>query len=266
VAQDLPAAEQQRVSAHLSDCEPCRALLQQIEQDRADYAELGQEHYNVAWRHAVAQNTAASEASEAQQARRRPLFPLLWKVVLPVAAVALVAALLVPRLMTPPPQQAQYRGYKGDLSLQIIAKRKGRQFVVADNQRLCPGDALRFSITAAGQKSHLVIVSLDRSNTLSTFYPNETTPPDLLARSGQTVELTGPGRHVLPGSIILDRSQGREVVVMIAAPKPFDPRPLQQRIRKLFKQDPHAAKVLNAKKIGFSGAVRAVVIVKAPCS
>jgi Putative zinc-finger len=263
VAHDLPTEEQQRVATHLSGCESCRALLQQIEQDQADYAELGQEHYNVAWRHAVTQTT---EASDAQQARRRPLFPLLWKVLLPVAAAALVAALLVPRLMTPPPRQPQYKGYKGGLSLQIIAKRKDRQFVVADNQRLCPGDALRFSVTAAGHKSHLVVVSLDRANTLSTFYPNETTPPDLLARSGQTVKLTGPGRHVLPGSIILDRSQGREVIVILAAPKPFDPRPLQQRIQKLFKQDPCAAEVLDAKKIGFSGTVRAMVIVKAPCS
>jgi hypothetical protein len=268
LADDLRAEERREVSAHLEGCETCRGLLDQIEQDRAAYAELGQEHYNVAWRAAVA---GSSEPRPA----RRPLVPLVWKVLLPVAAAAVAVAVIVPRLVTPPPPAVQY---KGSLSLQIIAKREerplqsggagggSRQFVVSDNHQLCPGDALRFSVTAEGEKNHLVIFSVDRANTLSAFYPNSTTPRRLLGRSGKTIELTGQGRHVLPGSIILDQSQGREVIFMLAAPRPFDPGPLKARIKKLSEKNPRAAEALTGEKIGFSGAVRAVPVVKAPCS
>ena len=85
---DLLAEEQQQVSAHLRDCERCRSLLHQVEQDRAAYAELGQEHYNAAWQRAV-----CSRSSQLQQERRGPaLFrPVVWKILLPVAAASVVA-------------------------------------------------------------------------------------------------------------------------------------------------------------------------------
>jgi len=252
LADELPAGERREVSAHLEACERCSALLR----DRAEYAELAEERYAAAWQQAVA--ARPHEAGRARRPRRASFW--VFRVLVPVAAAAVILALVVPRLAPPPPVR-----YKGSLSLQIIAKRGERQFVVSDGARLCPGDALRFSVTASGAKSYLVILSLDRRGTLSTFYPNSTTPPRLRARSGTIVELTGAGRHVLPGSIILDRSQGREVILLLASRQAFDPRPLQARIRAISSKDPRAAERLTGEKLGFSGAVRAVPIVKSPC-
>lgn len=261
LADDLSAEQRQQVSVHLDDCAACQALRRQIEQDQSEYAELGQQHYNAAWGEALARRSD----EEAKQPARRVQLP--WpKILIPAAALAVLAAVVVPRLLSPPPEQAAYRGFKGTLALQLVAKRGERQFVVADQHKLCPGDALRFTLTAAGESNHLVVFSLDQAGTLSSFYPNEATPPALLAPGGKTIALEGQGRHVLPGSIILDDSLGREVIFLLAAPRPFEPGPLQKRVKSVFSRDPRAAAALGADKLGFSGVVRVVTILKAPCS
>ncbi|MCA9670048.1 MAG: zf-HC2 domain-containing protein [Myxococcales bacterium] len=271
LAGELSETQAQRVAAHLETCEACAAQLAQIEAEGAAFSALAEKTFEAAFEAASVEQQPAKPSSRARQPWR---WPSWLKIMVPVAAAALVAAIVIPRLVAPPPRNggaggagpgSTYVAYKGTLALQVVAKRGERQFIVKPAQRMCPGDALRFSITAAWPTTHVLIVSFDAADALSTFYPNASTPRDALSPAGKTIALDGKGRHVLPGSIVLDNTEGREVIVLLAAPRPFETEAPRARIKQLLLRDRGAAATLSAAKLGFGGVVRALAISKASC-
>lgn len=89
------------------------------------------------------------------------------------------------------------------------------------------GDALGFEIREEGHHS-VVVLSVDGSGAVSTFYPDQGTEP---------VALDGEGRTRLEGSVILDGAPGPEVFLAV-----FD-RPVvdaEREVTAVFEQSGHA--------------------------
>ena len=105
--------------------------------------------------------------------------------------------------------------FKGRCTVEIAASRGGSVFSVAEGDRLREGDAIRFSITV-DRPGYLTVFSSDSDRTLSPFYP-----ADALEDETPPLRISSAGRHVLPGSIVLDDSTGPERFIAVFSAEPF---------------------------------------------
>ncbi len=99
---------------------------------------------------------------------------------------------------------------KGGLTLSYHVKRGDRVFEAGVDERLQPGDAIQFSVHAAGS-GYLAILSLDGAKTATVYYPQ-----------ASHAEAFTPGRHSLALSTVLDQTLGHERVWAVMCEQPFD--------------------------------------------
>ncbi|MCB9558068.1 MAG: hypothetical protein H6707_18280 [Deltaproteobacteria bacterium] len=214
LSDDLDAERAASLRSHIESCERCRSQFAAISANVEDYQRI-----------AETKRLQLVERIAFQRVEKRPTRArsLLWWGPL-ITASAATALLLVLRLSLTPsasinPQTAVR--FKGGLALQVIAKRGDRQFVVDDGARLYSGDALRF-VATVDRPGQLAIVSLDAARRLSWFYPQRIdAPPVTLGRAGS---------HTLSGSVILDDSRGKELLIAVFSPQPLDLRRLSHMI------------------------------------
>jgi hypothetical protein len=77
---------------------------------------------------------------------------------------------------------------------------------------LRPGDLLRFGVVAPGAR-YAFVASVDEAGRFSRYYP---------AGATASAPLDGGGAlQLLPGSVELDETTGREWIVLLASPKPL---------------------------------------------
>jgi hypothetical protein len=136
-----------------------------------------------------------------------------WRLVVAGSAVAVVvvgmfwsASELVQR-----DGEGQYLGVKGRIALEIYCRREDRVFPVDPGARLFPDDMLRF-VPSVPQPGYLMVISVDENGQPSLYYP-----------MGQEIaQTTSGGRTPLPGSVILDESEGPERIFFLYSRDPFD--------------------------------------------
>jgi hypothetical protein len=219
---DLPALEQVEVDRHVAGCQSCRVKAAGIDADASAYQERSEEHMERLSR-ALRREKAHGAAGATD------LGALFRNRIAPALGIAMAAAAIVILVVRPfgdgdGSREEPGISFKGAVSLQVVVRRGDAQFTLDDDDDLREGDALRFAVTAA-EAGYVSIVSIDAAGRRSCFYP-ETDP---LADPGPYL-IDAPGRHELPGSIIMDGSSGIEEIVMIFSARRFDRREVHERL------------------------------------
>jgi len=215
---DLPSDERRLLSEHVEHCLACREMLNEIESNAAVYNSREPEHLA---------KLRARLSVEEQQYPVRPLWMTFAPVLGGLVAAAAIILMVVPQLIEPEKttESTDIR-YKGTMAFEIVARRNGQQFRVKQDMELFANDALRFVVTI-GSSGYLSVFSIDADNRISPFYPDS----DPLANPDPMM-LDRPGRHELPGSIILDQVVGNECFIAAFSEKTFD----RDRLHKWVKQ------------------------------
>jgi hypothetical protein len=193
-----------QVAAHVDHCPVCQQYLVAL---RAD-----QEHFRK-------QRPADLFLKQLEHREQRPrrVIPFF-----PIAALgfsALAVALILPAVLQRATPGVHYKGG----SLLVFFKRAGMTTpqLVAPDQHLRPGDALRFSFRAKAD-GYLAILDLDGTRKVTVFHPYAGERPAPIA--AQQAE-------PFPNSVVLDRSPGPEVIIAVFRSTPFELEPLIQQLK-----------------------------------
>lgn len=224
---ELAEAERRELEQHLRDCSRCCAALAQLSQQAEAYAT------------ALPQGLARLRAQLAQTrpARLQGLGRRRQTVMGVVAAAAAAAcALVVVYVRQDGPveraerPQSRYLAYRGSFTVQVVAKRGEQQFMVDEQTAVQAADALRF-VVMTDTPGYIVVFSLDGRHHLTPFYPDSQAE-----RDRQPYPLPRAGRHVLPGSVVLDDAPGPERLVVLFAPTRYDRLKAQQLVARELRQ------------------------------
>lgn len=250
-AGDLPPDEAQRVAAHLDACQSCRAVRDEIESHAAEYESRADEHLARLLDRLAHEQPIAEVVPLAS--RRRSRVTTVAIAVGGLAAAAMLALVLVPVLLDTgdgePPDDIRF---KGSLAVELVAKRGARQFRVTDGAELAAGDAIRF-VVSTGAPGWISVFSIDSTGRLSPFYPDSDPATD-----PEPLHLAAPGRHELPGSIILDDSQGHEDIVVVFSTAEFDRGPVHRTAARI------GGTAAADETLGPGFALRTVRVIKRP--
>jgi hypothetical protein len=170
---------------HLGGCAACAERLGQLESDRDRFR--------------------AGQPSLPRPAPDRVARPRVHRWLWPVTAAAAVAAvfLLWPRRTIHEVDRASdVTRRKGGAALGFYVKRDGEVIAGASGEVVHPGDALRFATTTS-RPVHLIVAGVDAAGRVSIYFPR-----------AERAEPIAPGAdRLLPGSVVLDRSIGPELLV-----------------------------------------------------
>jgi hypothetical protein len=214
-AEDLKADQARATREHIDGCAGCRRILAEIDGNAAAYEADADQHLSRLMDRIEREQTPADVVPIRARHKSR-----VTRVAIGVGGLALAAMLalvLVPVISGQgrDDDQTDIR-FKGALAVEIVAKRGSEQFRVTDGLELRCGDAIRFVVTT-GSAGWLSVFSVDSTGRLSPFYP-DSEPADAPA----PYRIERPGRHELPGSIILDDTAGHEDIVVAFSRERFD--------------------------------------------
>jgi hypothetical protein len=132
-----------------------------------------------------------------------------------LGAPALAAAALAVVLVARPGDG--YRATKGDLTVEVAARRAGAVFAVDGATDVSPGDELQFTVRTAAPATerYVLIGSVDGTGKFSPFYP-----PSL---DGRSVPVPPAGTPLSP-PVVLDDAPGPERVAVVLSERPLDAR------------------------------------------
>jgi hypothetical protein len=198
--------EDSPVRVHLSQCRECQARLNTIEDEAGQFRK---ELYPAT----VAQ---VAERVVAEQSVFRGLFTKLFFSPRLAAVAALGILIVVLSLVVFGPEQSTpkddgYIGIKGTVGLQVECKRQDLTFRLNAGDSLIAEDAIKFVVAPPGP-GYVMVVSMAEEGGLSLYYPTG---------SQQARQISGR-EQALPGSIILDDSQGAERIFVLFSSTPFD--------------------------------------------
>jgi hypothetical protein len=179
LAGELSAPDEASMSAHVASCARCRERQEGLVDARARFE----------------MSAAASVPAFLRPERKRTRLPR-WAAGL--SALALAAALLLVLL---PQRESRGVRVKGSDQVSFFVKRGDTVQRGAREQRVRPGDKLRFTYTATSPR-YLAILSVDAANEVSVYYP----PGEHAARIAPGVEVA------LPNAVELDGVLGQERV------------------------------------------------------
>jgi hypothetical protein len=192
----LDDAEATAARSHIAECDRCRGDLANAEAAIAHFER------------SVLPRTLPSIAKP----RRR------WWWIAPSVLVPVFGALvLVWWIRTPETVEDAVR-IKGGLTFQVFASRRGEVIPVRDGTRLDAGDSIRFVVGAS--TPYVMVASIDGAGHPSIYYPYEG------ERSGTAT--SSPSE--LPGSIVLDATNGPERLFALASATPLDAHVVMQAL------------------------------------
>jgi hypothetical protein len=212
LAGELGPEEQRTAATHLAGCARCKARHIQIERDRAQFLDR---YPSFAPRTAVpAPSTPLGERSATRPRRRGA-----W-----LGGALAAAALLALGVGNLGRERELGEGdgtrSKGTFALTFFVKHGDAVLAGSDGQSVAPGDQLRFAITSSAP-GHLAIFSLDGAGVASVYHPSGATRARPLAVSSNTP---------LDTAVELDAVPGRERIIAISCPEPFELEPLRARL------------------------------------
>lgn len=238
-----PEAVDAGVRRHVEGCEACGKVVAGFQAERRGFLEEHPTRPVVA--HVV--ERAEQEATKARPAWLDALLNPRWLLVSAVTAAALVLVLNFPK------QSVDEVTFKGDGAvLQLFLARGTAEARPFDaGTRLRPGDLLRFGVIAPGGR-HAFVASVDEAGRFSRYYP-----PD----AGEAAPLDGGSKlQLLPGSIVLDETLGREWIVLLVSGERLD----EARVRKALLQAWRAREGDRLGALGLEAQAAVVPVTKAP--
>jgi hypothetical protein len=198
--------EDSPVGRHINQCRQCRARLKTIEEEAGQFRK---ELY-------PATVEAVVDRVVADQSVFRGLFTKLFFSPRLAAVAALGVLIVVLTLVVFGPEQNTpkddgYIGIKGTVGLQVVCKRKDLGFRLKAGDSLIAEDMIKFVVAPPGP-GYVMIVSMAADSGLSLYFPTD---------SKQARQISGQ-EQTLPGSIVLDDSQGAERIFVLFSATPFD--------------------------------------------
>jgi hypothetical protein len=122
-----------------------------------------------------------------------------------------------------PSPTGSYLAAKGTAALEIHCRRGGRTFPLHLEDRVEPGDELRFVPRPASSAVHFVqVASIDGTGRFTPFYPSSS--------AASSIPLPSPGQP-LDGSIRLDFAPGPERLIFIFSPESLSVSQVEQTAR-----------------------------------
>lgn len=213
VAEDLDDEAANTAKKHLRICSKCQMETNSIKSNSESYLENETVHLN------------RLRESLKLEKRRSIRFGGLTSMGLATAAAAVIAIFVFFKQETKEPDIM----YKGIMTFDLVSKRGEQQFKVNEDEILQENDALRF-VLFTGEAGFIYVFSMDTEGDVSPFYPDSYPNNDPLP-----MFLDGPGRHELPGSVILDDNLGYEYFVVAFSDSKFLRTELEGRIREQLK-------------------------------
>lgn len=215
LVEDLPPDEMKSIGEHLDQCSNCHDIVKTMAQNKAEYESRRDEHVSRFREALLAENGREHVATATPTLMTRRFSPALYA----LAAAAMIGIVLTVALLTSDrniPESAVT--FKGSMVFKVVAKRGMEQFFVKGDSELKENDALRFIVTTRSA-GYVSVCSVDKGGIVSPFYPDTDPKADQ-----NPMAIEGPGRHELPGSIILDNEIGYEYLVVVFSKKRFDRR------------------------------------------
>lgn len=230
--EDLPPTKQQAVGDHVAHCPECQEILVQV----AAVAEEQESRLEER----LAEFDARLEMTISS--RRRTVYRNLGRGLGLAASVALILWLgFALNTTSERSDPSTYTGLKGNLNFQVVAKRGPDQFRVEPDAVLHADDALRF-ILITDRDLYVEVFSVGPGGLVSPFYPDNEPAVD-----PSPLWIEGPGRHDLPGSIVLDHVTGIEYYVVVYSEAKFDRNKVRKLVHKThFKEVPTSLEKLEA--------------------
>lgn len=247
---DSAAKDKAQIEDHLHNCQRCQQEIAALEKNVRQY----EEKLDIHWSRVREQLALTREDHSPKMSWRS------WKWIPALAVPAIVVVGLVFHLRyTPPPEKPTLQGslqqsFKGQVAVEVVAKRGNRQFLLQPYAELQEGDALRFILTTS-TPIYVSIFSLDADGKTSTFYPEA--DPEHIA---MPYLLKRPGKHVLPDSIILDNTVGEELLIILFSERTFRRDLLHHRVAQLFKEG--GLRSLTTQMVGVETQVLSIKKVK----
>jgi len=233
------------VRAHVESCETCGKVVASFQAQRGGFLREHPTRPVVA--HVV--ERAEQEARRARPAWLDALLNPRWLLVPAVAAAALVLVFNLPR----GPADDDGVTFKGDGPvLQLYLARGTAEARPLDaGAGLRPGDLLRFGVIAPRGR-HAFVASVDEAGRFSRYYP-----PD----AGEAAPLDGGSRlQLLPGSIELDETLGREWIVLLVSGERLE----EAKVRDALLQAWRAREGDRLGALGLDAETTVVPVTKAP--
>jgi hypothetical protein len=201
-----PEAADAEARRHVASCASCGSAVTGLREMRRRFLD---EHPPRPFVAAV-QERSSRDAGFAARWRPPRRWSPRWLLVPAAAAVAVLLVLAVP------PRSSREDGIrpKGEgAALRIFVARDGPVArPLEPGMALRPGDLLRFGVVAPGAR-YAFVASVDESGRFSRYYPaGEAAAP-----------LDGSGAlQLLPGSVELDETTGREWIVLVVSAAPME--------------------------------------------
>lgn len=238
---EFPAEQLQRMEGHISGCEQCKSVLADAEADFGAYREGWDDHVGR-----LRRKMGAVDAEEDAETEAVGWPGWRWVRMGLTGAVALAAAAVVATVFVRPPEDPGRHdvAFKGELALEIIAKRGDVQLEVTNGTLLRAGDALRFVLTT-GRAGYVTVFSLDGRGAISPYYPSSNPSAD-----PAPLRIAKPGAHELPGSQVLDDAPGEEVILTVFSTHPFLRAEMHQRLGRLARDDDTRRLQHTARELG----------------
>lgn len=207
---ELPIRQNRETAAHIATCKACKQRL--IEEERSFRTVFEPNSWTL------------------RQSGSRLTTPITGAPpptrVLPVLVIASIAAaamlVLAPHLdsagalfggaMTSSASPTTRRKGVEHMQLSAFREHRGKVEQMFPGAMVAPGDRVRFQIGAANDL-HFMIVGVEESGQLFSYYP--------LDGRGRSARHEG-GQVLLDGAAEMDASLGRESIVLVGCPRPFE--------------------------------------------
>jgi hypothetical protein len=209
---ELGPEEERTATTHLAGCARCKARHTQIERERAQFLDR---YPSFAHRTSAPDAAPAGERSPSVLRRRGAWLGGA------LAAAALLALSVGNLGRERELDDGSGTRSKGALALTFFVKHGDVVLAGSDGQSVAPGDQLRFAITNSAP-GHLAIFSLDGAGVASVYFPSGRTRAQPLSVSSSTP---------LDTAVELDAVPGRERIIAISCPEPFELEPLRARLQ-----------------------------------
>jgi hypothetical protein len=209
-AGDLSAAAAAGLAEHLHSCPSCSAYLAKLKKEREEFLRV----------HPFAEFCAAAFPGKEAEPWYKKFPSILWypalRPVLAPVAILLVAAVIVPFIIKPAGNDIRYKGapVKGAPALAYIYKRDGAVHTSTPQDLFRGGDQVQV-FYSSDKEQNICLFSVDSKGVVSFYQPD--------AQTALCSIRSGAGSQVAyPKSIVLDSTQGAELVVAVFSEETFD--------------------------------------------
>ncbi|MFO0728922.1 MAG: hypothetical protein U1E65_34400 [Myxococcota bacterium] len=189
----LPQPVRAEIEQHVAACSDCKAWL---DDGRAAFSKLSTEE-----RAPILDAMVAASRARPSWQRRLPAIASI------AAAAAVLTVLLVPR--SDPDRGLTPKG--GPVALRIYREHEGKVSRALPGEKFNPKDRLRFEVDLE-RPGHVMIVGVEASGHLYSCFP---------ARGEDSALLPFGTKQLLPDTVELDDSRGKETLFLVECPSRF---------------------------------------------